>query len=248
MLVKVGSVTYVVSADNKLQTVSDTGVTANGFQTKFVRTLTDAAIAGLVAGDAVTAEVKALTDKTQSGGVTTPPVVTGGAMTVSLAADNPAAKNIADGSAYNDLLKLNLTAGSQGVRVNGVTVTKTGLIANTNITGVSVWDKDGNRHGDVMSSLTSDNKVTISFSNNPILVAAGGTETLLVRANISAAANSGLVGFKLSVAGDLITDGTVGGAFPVQGSEMNIIDGSASLASTTIAAQSVGGIQLLPLI
>ncbi|MEK7212835.1 MAG: hypothetical protein AAB678_00130, partial [Patescibacteria group bacterium] len=234
MLVKVGSVTYVVSADNKLQTVSDTGVTANGFQTKFVRTLTDAAIAGLVAGDAVTAEVKALTDKTQSGGVTTPPVVTGGAMTVSLAADNPAAKNIADGSAYNDLLKLNLTAGSQGVKVNGVTVTKTGLIANTNITGVSVWDKDGNRHGDVMSSLTSDNKVTISFSKNPILVAAGGTETLLVRANISAAAGSGLVGFKLAVAGDLVTDGTVGGTFPVQGNEMNIIDGSSSLASTTI--------------
>ena len=59
MLVKVGSVTYYVNSDNKLQTVSDTGVTANGFQTKFVRTLTDAAIAGLVAGDAVTAEVKA---------------------------------------------------------------------------------------------------------------------------------------------------------------------------------------------
>lgn len=242
MLVSVGGTTYYVNSDNKTQTVSETGMTANGFQTKFVRTLTASAISGLTTGDAITAEVKALTDKTQSGGVTTPPIVTGGALTVSLAADNPAAKNIADGSAYNDVLKLNLTAGSNGVKVNGVTLTRTGLTNNTNISGVSVWDKDGNRHGDVMSSLTSDNKVTISFAKNPILVAAGGTETLLVRVNISASAGSGLVGFNLAVAGDMATDGTVSGAFPVQGSVMNIVDGSSSLASTTIAYQSVGGI------
>ncbi|MEK7131240.1 MAG: hypothetical protein AAB797_00710, partial [Patescibacteria group bacterium] len=157
-----------------------------------------------------------------------------------MASDNPAAANLADGSAYNNVLKLTLSA-SAATNVTGLTLTKTGLIANSNITGVSVWDAQGNRHGDVMTSLTSDNKVTVSFGANPLLVAAGGSESLLVKLNISAAANSGLVGMKVVAATDVMSNGTVGGSFPVEGNQMAIIDGVSSLASTTVVAQSEGG-------
>jgi len=65
MLVKVGTVTYYVDANNQLREVTTAGMTANGFQTKFVRTVPASAIEGLTAGVKITAEVKALTDKTQ---------------------------------------------------------------------------------------------------------------------------------------------------------------------------------------
>jgi hypothetical protein len=65
MLVKVGAVTYYVDADNKLREVTTGGMTANGFQTGFVRTVPASAIEGLATGVKITAEIKALTDKTQ---------------------------------------------------------------------------------------------------------------------------------------------------------------------------------------
>jgi hypothetical protein len=65
MLVKVGTVTYYVDANNQLREITTAGMTANGFQTRFVRTVPASAIEGLTAGVKITAEIKALTDKTQ---------------------------------------------------------------------------------------------------------------------------------------------------------------------------------------
>jgi hypothetical protein len=237
LLIKDGKNWYV-DAGNVLREITATGWTANRFKTAFLHTVAASYLTGFTTGAIIDAAIPAVTDRTQSGGVITP---TAGNLTVSLAADNPAATNIADGTAYNAILKLTLSAGSGTIKVNGITVTKTGLIASTNITGVSIWDKAGNRHGDVMQSLTSDNKVTIGFAGNPILVGAGSPETLLVRVNIKAGVGSGLVGFKVGVAGDVASDGTVGGSFPIEGNQMSIISGSSSLASTTVAALGVGG-------
>ena len=92
-----------------------------------------------------------------------------------------------------------------------------------------------------MTSLTSDNKVTISFGSYPIAVAAGSSESLLVKVNIASTANSGLVGFSVNAATDVMTNGTAGGSFPIAGNQMSIIDGNASLAATTVTGQSVGG-------
>ena len=242
MLVTVNAITYYIDAGNVMRQVTATGMTANGFQTRFVHSLPNTAISGFTTGAIIDAEVKALTDKTQSGGVIPGPVVTGGAVTVALAADSPASMTLASGSAYNDVLKLNLTAGSQTVKVTGITLTKFGLLANTKIAGVSVWDKDANRHGDVMTSLTSDNKVTVGFGSYPILIAPGTTETLLVRVNLGAGSYSGNFGFRLAVSSDLKTDGTVGGVFPADSNTMNIVDGSTSLGAYGISAVAVGGI------
>lgn len=246
MLVNKDGKTWYVAAGNVLREVTATGMTANGFKSAFVHTVSASALAATTVGSAISAEESVLRNRTQDGAISTPtptpgpaPVV-GGNLTVSLAADNPAAMNLADGSAYNSVLKLTLGA-SAATQVTGITLTKTGLISNSNVSGVSVWDGANNRHGDVMTSLTSDNKVTISFGANPILVAAGGTEALLVKVNISAAANSGLVGFSVVSAADVASNGTVGGSFPVAGNQMSIIDGNASLAGVSTTLQAQGG-------
>lgn len=239
MLVSKDGKTWYVDTGMVLREVTATGMTANRFKAAFVHAVPASYLAGTSVGAMLDASDSKLTNRTQDGAIVPGPVV-GGSLNVSLAADNPAAANIADGSAYNSVLKLNLSAGAT-VNVTGITLTKTGLIANTNITGVSVWDAQGNRHGDVMTSLTSDNKVTVSFGSSPITVAAGTSESLLVAVNIATSANSGLVGFNVAAATDVASNGTVAGSFPVVGNQMSIIDGNASLGAYTVTGQSVGG-------
>lgn len=239
MLVSSAGKTWYVAASNVLREVSATGMTANRFKAAFVHAVPASYLTGTTVGTPIEALESVLTNRTQDGAIVSTPV-TGGNLSVTLAADNPAAGNLADGSAYNKVLKLNFSA-SAATQVTGLTLTKTGLIANSNITGVSVWDSMGNRHGDVMTSLTSDNKITVSFGSYPVLVGAGASESLTVAVNIAPAANSGLVGFSVAASTDVMSNGTVGGSFPIVGNQMAIIDGNASLASYTVSGQSVGG-------
>lgn len=240
MLISNAGKTWYVASGNVLREVTAAGMTANRFKSGWVHAVPASYLAGTSVGTMLDSMESVLTNRTQDGAIVGGPVVVGGSVTVSLASDNPAAANLADGSAYNNVLKLNLSA-NQATNVTGITLTKTGLIANTNITGVSVWDAQGNRHGDVMTSLTSDNKVTVSFGSNPIVVAAGGSESLLVKVNIATSANSGLVGFSVNAATDVMSNGTIGGSFPVAGNQMAIVDGNASLGAFTVSGQSVGG-------
>ncbi len=238
MLVSKDGKTWYVGAGMVLREVTATGMTANRFKASSVHAVPASYLAGTTVGSSITALESAISNRTQDGAITTP---TGGSLMVSLAADSPAATTVADGSAYNKVLKLNFSA-SSATNVTGITLTKTGLIANSNITGVSVWDSMGNRRGEVMSSLTSDNKVTISFGANPLMVGAGSAESLVIAVNIANMSNgSGLVGFNVAAATDVATNGTVSGAFPIVGNQMSIVEGSASLASTTVSAVAVGG-------
>lgn len=240
MLVSNAGKTWYVDAGMKLREVTAAGMTANRFKSGWVHAVAASYLAGTSVGTMLDSMESTLTNRTQDGAIVGGPVVVGGSVNVALASDNPAAANLADGSAYNSVLKLSLSA-AQATNVTGITLTKTGLIANTNITGVSVWDAAGNRHGDVMTSLTSDNKVTVSFGAYPIMVAAGGSESLLVAVNIATTANSGLVGFSVTKATDVMSNGTAGGSFPIVGNQMSVIDGNASLAAYTVTGQSVGG-------
>ncbi len=243
-LVSNGGKYYVVGASKALREVSATGLTANKFQTKFAVAL--ASTSGYSMSAVVDAMDAALSDatfgfKAAPGTVVTPPVVAvGGSLMVSLAADTPAAHNIADTTAYNNVLKVNLTA-DKTTKVTGITLTKTGLLSNSYVTGVSVWDSKGNRHGDVMTSLTSDNKVTVGFGSNPVLVAAGAPETLTVAVNIGSS-GSGLVGFKVAASTDVATDGTVGGTFPVEGNQLSLISSSGTIGAFTVTSGTVSGI------
>ena len=226
---------YYIDAGNKRKVSTDAFV-ANKFKDSNV-------LKGVVAsmsypdGVAVTSKESALSDIV----TTTVVVVPGGNLAVSLASDSPAAANIADGTAFNSMLKLTLTAGSEATNVTGVAVTRTGLMANSNVTGVSIWDADGNKHGDVMTSFNSDNKVTIGFGSYPITVPAGTSKTLTVAFSLGTSAGGGTVGARIASVSDITTNGTASGSFPIDGAVMSVVDGSTSLSAVTVAAQSVGG-------
>lgn len=173
------------------------------------------------------------------------PVVLPTSAFLKVEAAGPVATTIPDGSLYNKVLKLKFTAGSQAENVTAVTVTRGGYTANTNITGVSVWDDMGNRYGNIISALTADGKATVSFPGTPFVVPAGQTKYLTVAVNLSADANSG----SLSFAVNAVTDITVAtgssqpsGAFPLMGGIFTTVDGSTSLGNVYLDDQSVAGL------
>jgi hypothetical protein len=167
------------------------------------------------------------------------PVVTpvGGTIGASLASDNPAGAVIASGSLYNNVLKVTFVGGPASI--TGLTVTKYGLIANSNVTGLSVWDANGMRHGSVVTSLSSDNKATIGFGNDPIVV--NGSATVTIAANLASGATSGTFYMGITSAADVQANGSVGGAFPLMGNIFTLADGQYSLGDVWVEAQSPAG-------
>mgnify|MGYP003394065278 CR=1 FL=1 len=172
-LVKSGTTYYVVGAGKTLSEVTATGLTANRFQTKFAHVLA-ATTDFTMSATKVEAQNAMLTDRTQGakgavvvtpGSSTSTPVAVG-ALTVSLSANTPAGGNLPSGTSFNELLKVTLTAGADGAVVNGLTLKKSGYSVNTNIGGIDVIDGSGTRHGNVVSSVNSDNEVVVLFGSS----------------------------------------------------------------------------------
>ncbi len=167
-------------------------------------------------------------------------------LNVELAEDTPSAAVIPDGSLYNPILKLKLTAQGTDVTVTGITVTRGGYIANTNITGVSAWDDEGNRLGNIVTALTDEGEAIIDFGENDLEIKKGESKTITIKANISSSAESGTLNFKVASADDISVSGdvTINGTFPIVSNTMSITDGSDSLGNVQITPKSVGGLSL----
>lgn len=168
----------------------------------------------------------------------TPPPVPVGAVSVSLSPSTPATAVLAAGTVFNTITTLRVTAGAQDASISGLTVTKEGLLANTLISGISVW-KGNMRQGNILTSLTSEGKATFSFGT-PISIPANSTVDLDLKANISSSAVSGTFDFAVLSSADVSASGTVSGTFPVRGNGFSVIS-SGALGSYTITAQAVGG-------
>lgn len=226
--------TWYVDADNKLREVTATGFTANGFQEKFVRVVPATAIAGLTTGDAITAAVPAITDKTQSGGITTTPTAQG-TLTVALAATTPAAMSVPKNGTRVPFTQVVLTAGTDNaINVDAITVKRTGLSEYTVFAGTSgkVWmEKDGVRVSS-QSSMNSTDEVNLTFS--PVLnIPAGTSVTLEIVASLNDGAGNAALG--IASASAVSTGGTtVGGSFPVMGNLMSFADYNVATASVLI--------------
>ncbi len=173
------------------------------------------------------------------------PTPTGGALSVGLSANTPVGTTLSNSTAYNEVLKINLMANSAPVRVSGITVRKTGLVANSKISGVSAW-VDGMRLGDVMSSFNSEDKVTINFGVDAVTIPAGSSKVLTVAMNLASDATGGTVGANIALASDIISNGTVSGAFPIIGNTFGLTDGDDALSTVTLTGQSVGGLGTEP--
>jgi hypothetical protein len=154
----------------------------------------------------------------------------------------PAAGTIPSGSLYNPVLKLRFSAGKDPVSVSSVTVTRGGFMANTNITGVSAWDDEGNRYGNIVTALTSDGKAILSFGASPFVVPAGSSKVMTIAANIISGNISGSLSFSVASAADINAGGlTAQGAFPLQGPTLTVVDGSSSLADIRVSNVAVAG-------
>lgn len=245
MLVSNGGKTWYVDASSKLWEVTTAGMAANRFKAAFVRPVADSVIAGLLSSGAALDSTNAIVaDRTQTGGGsttlpgTTP--ATGGALTVSLSASNPAGNNLASNTAFNPVLKLNLTAGSNDVSVNSLTLTKSGFAANTAVSGIDVIDAAGLRHGTVVASIGTDNTATLLFTANPIVVKAGTTQEITVRVNLSSTATSGTVVFGVTGAASVGSNASgVSGSFPVAGNSFTLQNGTNSVAGITLDVSPV---------
>lgn len=166
--------------------------------------------------------------------------VVNGNVTVGTSAANPGVMTIATGTAHNTVLAFNVsnTSGA-AANVTGLRLTKTGFFATTNVSGISVFDANGVRHGNVVTTLGSNGVANMTFPTEPIAVAAGQTVTIFVKVNLSGT-SSGTVGFNVNSASDVtISGGTVGGSFPIVGNLHNIVNGSGTIGTVTLDQMAV---------
>jgi len=164
------------------------------------------------------------------------PAVTG-SVTASLSASTPAGINLPDGTAFNNILKVNLKAGSEAASITGVTLKKGGYLLVTDVTGVDVVDGNDVRHGNVASSFNSDNEVNILFGSNPVNIPANGTVTLSFRVNLLSTATASTLDISLT---GLDTTGSVAG-LPIKGNSFSVIDGTNAVAGATVTVQAISG-------
>ena len=168
--------------------------------------------------------------------------VSGGNLTVA-AGSQPTGATLASGSAFNPVLNFSLSA-SQQVNVTGITFTKTGLAANTNISGIDLVDQTGKRYGNVASSISTDNKVTILFSADPIVVTPSSAKNMTLRINLASSVGAGTtVQFALVSASAVTASGSVGGTYPVSGNTFTLASGGSSLAGVTTELVTIYGSQ-----
>ncbi|MFA4818477.1 MAG: hypothetical protein WC621_01410 [Patescibacteria group bacterium] len=227
---------YYIEGGKKRPFASDAAIAASMIDTANAVT-TDITYAD---GSSITGAESAITNVA---GSSTPAVVGGTGLSVALASDTPAATTLASGSAYNPVLKFNLTAGSDGaVSVTGLKLTKGGILANTNIAGVGVFDSTGKRYGNFVTSLTSDNMAVLTFASTPIVVPAGQSMAITVKVNALAGAYTGTSYFSVASASAVTTasSATVSGTFPVAGNTFSFVDGASSIAGMTFATLALG--------
>ncbi|MEI6479419.1 MAG: peptidoglycan-binding protein [bacterium] len=168
-------------------------------------------------------------------GGTTVVVPSGTGLVVSKASDSPSDRTIGSGTAFNPALKVALSAGASAVKVTGLTVFKSGFLANSSLNGVDVVDSKGVRHGNVITSVGADNTINLIFSSDPVVIAAGSSETLTVRFNLVSGSMTGTVVMSLQSVASVSTDAkSVSGAFPISGAIANVVSGSNALATVTL--------------
>jgi len=161
-----------------------------------------------------------------------------------LSSSTPTGVTLATGTAFNTVAKLDLTAGNEeDVKVTSFTIMHRGLSPDFVVNGVLVVDKDGMRHGNIVSF--SDSKAIVDFTTNPIVVTKGTTHTVSIQTNFMVQAGfSGT--YKVEVPANGIkaygvTSGgmvAVKGTFPIAGPEYPLVNGN------NIGAVKVDNVQI----
>lgn len=237
---------YLVWGGKSRKVADYAAFTANGFRSEYVATVDKALLTALPAGDPLAGAEAALTmpaatasSTTTTTTTTTPATPEGKALTVS-AEGTPAAATHASGTAYNDALKLKLTAGADGdVKITQLVVNRGGFASDSAFTGVGAFDlSTGKRHGNFVTF--SDQKATIPMASDPLVVPAGKSLEVMLRANVSSAVAGQTGTYSLSVLpAGITTAATVSAPAPLQGATHALTSGGASIANLNVDVVSL---------
>lgn len=150
------------------------------------------------------------------------PTPTGGAVSISLTGDTPAATTIAKAANAN-FTKFSIRGGSTGTGISTIFVTRTGLSTNSMVENIKILDENMVQVSST-GSLNANNKAQLTFSP-ALVIPANTTKTFYIRAGITSSTGSGnTVALGIESAADIVSTGTVSGSFPVRGNLMTTLD------------------------
>ena len=211
MLAKVNGITYFVDTGKVLREVNAAGMTANRFRAADVCTLPTSAIAGLTVGTAITAEVATISSRLGTAAPVTPTV--SGTLSVSLAADTPAAGNVVKDIDNVVFTKAIFSASANSV-VSSVTVGRSGLGSTGDFASLSIYD-GANKLGSTRTSWDSNNQITFNIPNG-WAVYAGTPKVLTVVGNLDTPGTYNALGIVAVAANTASVAG-----LPVYGNQMS---------------------------
>lgn len=222
-----GSNVYFVNEDGSWSKVKDEATfNANGWMWDNVLTTS------LAMGSAGTLiETAMYNDTSQGGGGADVDVPAGGgALTIALAGENPAAATIPTSSS-SVFVMFDLMAGDDAVEITSLTLRASGLGTSTNIDDVTMY-LDGTKLG-TSKNVNSDRYAIFNFAT-PIEIPANGTKTLSVKATAAAA---GYYALGLATEDDVTSNASsVSASWPVNGNQMYADN------STTIGTVGLSGV------
>jgi hypothetical protein len=211
---------YVIWGGMKRKLV-DPAFAANNFNPMYVITTA----VSYPNGTDVTGREAALADVVAPGATTV-----GGSVSAALASDTPAGQNVPQGASSIQLAKFNLTAGSAGVLVTGVTLRRVGVGAAGDFANVYLYKGDGTRltTGRTVNSSTN----VVQFNGLNLSIGAGQTYSLMLVGDTGSSLTAGgQHSFEISDAASVVVSGTgssVSGSFPIRGNVFTIGTTSAS--------------------
>lgn len=208
---KEGTDTVYYVADSKLYSVDGTLPT---YLSNDVKTVSATVFASREMAGTSKTVATVTSDPGQNGGTSLPQ---GGTVTVSLAADTPAASYIAKGAYNAEFTKLTFKNTSTGsVRVDKIVVKRDGLGVDADITAVRLYDGATQLGSD---QALNTNTHLATFNNINWDIAAGATKTLIVKADTYSSA-SGTNDYMAVTVVELEGTGTVSASLPVNGNAM----------------------------
>lgn len=214
---------YYVQDGMKRAITSEAAFNANMFQWRFLINPVPSDVT-YANGTDITGKEAGLVDLTAGA------AGSGTGLAVKLATDTPAGATVAKGSAGVALVKVAVTASSDGnVILNSLKFKRTGVGSASDFTNVYLYEGT-NRLTSGRSINTSSNEA--QFNNLNLDIAAGATKYLTVKGDISSSATVGSEHALGLVAADSVgTTATVTGSFPITGNTFTI--GSQTAASLT---------------
>ena len=154
-----------------------------------------------------------------------------GGVALSLASESPAGTSIAKGAANVTFAKINFTGGDSNTTITGISVTRSGLAADADITDVKIWD--GNDQLDSTQAINTTTHKAV-FTGLSWVVPSGFTKVLTITASIATAPTVGNAPtFGIAGGSDIVGAASVSGTFPVYGNQMTIAGVSVGILDVT---------------